>query len=232
MKKLSLDIVYRRLKEIYTPPKTFLHFRTPLDLAVVTILSAQCTDARVNIVSKHLFQKYHTPQDYLNVSREELEQDIHSCGTYRIKAKYIQELCRMILEHHGGEVPRTMAELIQLPGIGRKTASVVLSAAFGLHEGIAVDTHVLRVARRLGLSKSSTPEKVERDLMAGLPPEQWGEITTLLISHGRAVCMARNRQCGRCVFQQECPSSLTLGRSDLAKPSIPHRKRRMEKSRA
>lgn len=229
MKNLALDTVYRRLKETYTPPKTFLHFRTPLDLAVVTILSAQCTDQRVNIVSKHLFQKYHTPQDYLSVPREELEQDIHSCGTYRNKAKYIQELCRQIVEKHGGEIPRTMAELIELPGIGRKTASVILSAAFGLHEGIAVDTHVLRVSKRLGLSKHTIPEKVERDLMAGLPSEQWGEITTLLISHGRAVCTARSRQCERCIFRRECPSSRILGRSDLAKPDISHPMRRKQK---
>ncbi|MBI3331787.1 endonuclease III [Candidatus Peregrinibacteria bacterium] len=221
MAKISIEVAYRRLQAVYKPPRTFLHFRTPLDLAVVTILSAQCTDARVNIVSTTLFAKYKTPEDYLRVPRAELEQDIHSCGTYKNKAKYIQELCRIILEKHGGKIPQTMEELTALPGIGRKTASILLYAVFGKNEGIAVDTHVLRVAKRLGLTKHTHPVKVEKDLMAGLPREKWGDITTLLISHGRAICTARNRQCEKCLFQKNCPSSRVRGRSDLAKPEIP-----------
>lgn len=214
---LTAPIVLQKLKAIYTPPRTFLTWRTPLDLLIVTILSAQCTDARVNIVSKALYRKYKTPQDYLQVSRIELEQDIHSCGTYRNKAKFIQELCAILLEKHGGKVPQTMEELIALPGVGRKTASIILYAAFGKNEGIAVDTHVLRLARRLGLTRAKVQHKIELDLMRATPKEDWGLLNTLLISHGRAVCTARNRQCGKCVFQKECPSSLVLGKRDLAK---------------
>lgn len=218
-KKLTIPLVLQELDRLYDPPKTFLRFRTPLDLLVVTILSAQCTDARVNLVSRTLFRKYRTVDDYLGVPRRALERDIHSCGTYRTKSRYIQNLCAILKQKHKGRVPHTMEELLELPGVGRKTASVVLSAAFNKHEGIAVDTHVLRVSRRLKLSQGKTPETVERDLMRHTPRERWGDLTTLLISHGRGVCTARNRSCNRCVFRNFCPSSRTRGKADLAKKS-------------
>ncbi|MBM3227539.1 endonuclease III [Candidatus Peribacteria bacterium] len=212
---ITIPLVLRTLKQHHQPPKTFLHFRTPFDLLVATILSAQCTDARVNkVTEKILYPKYSAPADYAEVSLRELEHDIHSCGTYRNKAKHIQAMCKLLIARHGGEVPRAMHELVALPGVGRKTASVVLSAAFGIHEGIAVDTHVYRVAKRLGLSRGRSPEAVERDLMRGTTPQDWGTLTTLLISHGRAVCAARKRACDVCPFQKMCPSSWAEGRKD------------------
>lgn len=204
---------------LYKPPKTFLHFRTPVDLMVAVILSAQCTDARVNVVTETiLYPKYKTARDYVAVPRNELEEDIHSCGTFRMKAKHIQEACAMLIERFGNTMPRTIAELTQMPGVGRKTASVILAAAFDINEGIAVDTHVQRVAQRLGLSTHHDVKKIELDLMEQAPRKRWREVTTLLISHGRAVCVARGRKCGACVFKNECPSSLVLGKPDRAKP--------------
>ena len=176
----------------------------------------RCTDAHVNTVTPRLFKKYRNPQDYLGVSQSTLERDVHSCGTFRMKAKSIRGLCRLLLSEHGGRVPRTMEELIALPGVGRKTAAVVLYAAFGKQEGIAVDTHVQRLSRRLGLSDGKTPEKIELDLMAQVPRAQWGVLNTLMISHGRAVCRGQRRRCGECVFRDDCPSSLTRGKKDLA----------------
>ncbi len=223
---LTLPVVLAELGKLYKPPKTFLHYRTPLDLLLATILSAQCTDARVNIVTETiLYPKYKTAEDYVRVSRQELEKDIRSCGSYHQKARSIQETCHMLLQKHGGEVPRTMEELIELRGVGRKTASVVLSAAFGINVGIAVDTHVQRLSQRLGLSKYSDPGKIELDLMENAPKAQWRRVTTLLISHGRAVCTARNRDCPGCIFKDRCPSSLVLGRKDQAKPKSKKRSR-------
>jgi len=215
--KLTVQGVLQELRSLYKPPRTFLHYRTPLDLLVVTILSAQCTDARVNTVSKMLYKKYNTAKNYVTVPREELENDIRSCGTFRMKAKHIQEMCAILLEKHKGNVPHTMEELLELPGVGRKTASIILWACFSKNEGIAVDTHVFRVARRLGLSSGRTPAKVELDLMESTPKRSWGTLTTLLISHGRAVCTARNRKCDQCIFQKMCPSSHTERRRDLGK---------------
>ena len=215
---LSLSRVLRELRKLYHPPKTFLHYRTPLDLVVAVILSAQCTDARVNVVTRTiLYPKYKTAEDYVRVPRAELEQDVFSCGTYRMKAKHIQELCHLLLDQHGGEVPQTMEALIKLPGVGRKTANVILSAAFGINAGIAVDTHVIRLAQRLGLSTHSDPKKIELDLIEHAPRKHWRDVTVHLISHGRAVCTARDRQCATCAFATQCPSSLVLGRPDLAK---------------
>lgn len=214
---IPLETVVKTLETLYDPPKTFLHFRTPLDLLVAVILSAQCTDARVNIVTETiLYPKYKTAKDYLAVTRQELEKDVHSCGTYRMKAKHIQETCAILIEKHEGKVPQTMEELTELPGVGRKTASVVLAAAFDINAGIAVDTHVMRVSRRLGLTAHKEQGKIEQDLMAHAPRKRWRDVTVLLISHGRAVCTARKRQCERCVFNAECPSSLTRGKPDLA----------------
>ena len=221
---LTAGTVLRDLEKLYEPPRAFLDWKTPLDLLVAVILSAQCTDARVNIVTKVLFQRFRTAKDYAEADRAELEAFIRSCGTYRNKARFIQETCRLLLERHGGNVPETMAELTALPGVGRKTAAIILYAVYGKNEGIAVDTHVLRLARRLGLTRNAAQDKVERDLMASTPRPRWGRLTTLLISHGRAVCTARNRQCGVCVFRDRCPSSLTRGKPDLAK-SVPAPKR-------
>lgn len=214
---LSATQVLKTLRENYNPPRTFLYFRTPLDLLIATVLSAQCTDARVNVVTETiLYPKYKTVDDYLKTPRSELEDDVHSCGTYRAKAKYIHGICEILKREHGGKVPQTLAELVKLPGVGRKTAAVVLWAAFKKNEAFAVDTHVMRVAKRLGLTRHKEQGKIELDLMKALPPNDWGYMTTHLISHGRAVCTARNRACGRCVFQKMCPSSRVMGRPDLA----------------
>ncbi|MBI2523948.1 endonuclease III [Candidatus Peregrinibacteria bacterium] len=218
VESVSIDRVMRDLKKLYHPPKTFLHFRTPLDLLVATVLSAQCTDVRVNIVTRTiLYPKYRTARAYVSVTPGELENDIRSCGFYRTKAKNIQAMCQLLVTRFRGKVPETMEELTQLPGVGRKTAAIILAAAFGKNEGIACDTHVIRLSQRLGLTRHHDPKSIELDLMRLLPRRQWEIINPLLISHGRAICTARNRKCGQCVFQKECPSSLTMGRKDLAK---------------
>ncbi len=193
-----------------------MDFTTPFELLIATILSAQCTDARVNIVTKTLFVKYRSPQDVLAVTEEELQKDIFSCGHYRMKAKHIRETCLLLVDRFGGRVPDAMDELLTLPGVGRKTATVVLYAAFGKSEGIAVDTHVWRVSKRLGLTQSNAQDKLEQDLMRQTPRKDWGLLHTLLICHGRAVCVSRNRKCDLCVFREECPSSRTKKRLDLS----------------
>lgn len=210
--------VVRALQRLYHPPKTFLHFRTPLDLLVATVLSAQCTDVRVNLVTQTiLYPKYRTARDYANARSSDLTNDIRSCGFYRAKTKSIQAMCQILLERFHGKVPQTMEELTTLPGVGRKTAAVILAAAFGKNEGIACDTHVIRLSQRLGLTSHHDPKRIELDLMQQLPRPQWSVLNPLLISHGRAICTARNRQCSQCIFQKECPSSLVMGRRDLAK---------------
>ncbi|MEI8230677.1 MAG: endonuclease III [Candidatus Peregrinibacteria bacterium] len=219
MSSIAPTAILHILKRLYTPPRSFLAYETPLDLLVATILSAQCTDARVNLVTPKLFALCRSPEDYLRLSRKKLETLIHSCGTFRNKAKFIHGLCKILLKKHRGKVPQTMEELTELPGVGRKTAAIILYAAFGKNEAIAVDTHVGRLSLRLGLSKGKTPEKIEKDLLKLFPQKDWGLVNTLMISHGRAVCMARNRQCGECVFKKDCPSSLVGGRSDLARDS-------------
>ncbi|MDD5623689.1 MAG: endonuclease III [Candidatus Peribacteraceae bacterium] len=216
MSSLTPRAVLTSLKRLSHPPRSFLHWKTPLDLLVATILSAQCTDKRVNIVTKTLFRKLRKPADYVRLPRLELERLIHSCGTFRMKAKHIQELCRILLAEHGGRVPRTMEELTRLPGVGRKTAAIVLYGAFNKNEGIATDTHVMRLARRLGLTRQRVQGKIEHDLMQLFPRKEWGRMNALFISHGRAVCTARNRQCGKCVFWRSCPSSFVRGKRDLA----------------
>ncbi len=217
-KGIPLPMVLSTLDRLYDPPLTFLEYRTPLDLLIAVILSAQCTDVMINRITKEtLYPKYRTAHDYLAVPREELERDIRRSGHFRVKAAYIQETCQILLKKHGGEVPRTMEELTELRGVGRKTASVVLSAAFGINAGIAVDTHVIRLAQRLGLSTHHDPIKIELDLMDAAPRKRWRDVTVLLISHGRAVCTARGRKCGGCVFKDECPSSLMRRKSDRAK---------------
>lgn len=213
---LTATTVFRTLTRLYHPPRTFLHYTTPLELLLATVLSAQCTDARVNRVTKDLFARYRTPDDYCRASIHDLEAAIHSCGTYRMKARYLQGICAMLLSRHAGRVPSTMAELTALPGVGRKTAAIVLYAIYGIQDGVAVDTHVMRLSRRLGLSDNNTQKKIELDLMRDLPRSAWGPFSPLLISHARAVCTAYHRRCDRCVFSKECSSSSEQGYRDLA----------------
>ena len=215
-KGIFINSILTELERLYDPPKSFLTWETPLDLLVATVLSAQCTDQRVNMVTKELFRKCLKAEDYRDISRDELEKLIRPCGTFRIKAKHIQALSQILIENHKGKVPQTMEGLIELPGVGRKTAAIILYAAFGKLEGVAVDTHVMRLAQRLGLSKNKTPKKVEQDLMKIVPKKHWGRLNTLLISHGRVVCTARNRKCVSCIFKDECPSSKEKGKKDLA----------------
>jgi len=214
---LSVREVLSELERLYDPPTSFLTWKTPLDLVVATILSAQCTDVRVNVVTQKLFKKCRTAEHYIELSRKELEDLIHSCGTFRVKAKHIQELCQIIIDEHHGKVPQTLKELTALPGIGKKTAAIILYAAFGLQEGVAVDTHVMRLSRRMGLTKEKYPDKIALDLEKQTPRKQWGRLNTMFISHGRAVCTARNRKCADCVFRNRCLSSREQGQNDRAK---------------
>jgi endonuclease III len=184
-----------------------LHWSTPLELLVATILSAQCTDVRVNQVTETLFRRFRRPQDYLAVPAEELERAIQPTGFFRQKTAAIRGCCLAILERHGGEVPSTTAELVALPGVGRKTAAVVASNAFGRREGIAVDTHVRRLSRRLGLTRHSDPDKIERVLMQLYPRERWLQVSDVLIFHGRRICHARSPRCDRCPVTDLCPSA-------------------------
>lgn len=210
------------LRRLYPDAKCSLDFTTPLELLVATILSAQCTDERVNQVTKSLFQKYRTAQDYANADPETLEQDIKQTGFYRNKAKHIREAGQMIVARYGGETPRTMDELIALPGVARKTANVVMGNAFSVVEGVVVDTHVGRLARRLGLTESEDPVKVEQDLMALLPQRDWLDLSHMLIMHGRAVCQARKPFCEQCTLVPLCPTGQsTLGLTKGADASAP-----------
>jgi endonuclease III len=198
--------ILRILKKTYPAAKCTLDHRTPLQLLVATILSAQCTDERVNIVTKNLFRKYKTPEDFANAPEGELERDIQSTGFYRNKAKSIRAMAASLLEKYGGRVPETMEELIGLAGVGRKTANVVLGNAFDQNVGVVVDTHVARLSERLGLTKHSSPEKIELDLMELVPREDWTLWSHLLIHHGRAICKARGPECGKCVIFEHCPT--------------------------
>ncbi len=197
--------VLRGLRSEYPQAECALVHRDPLQLLVATILSAQCTDERVNMVTPGLFRKYPDAAAFASTSVEELGKDIHSTGFFNAKARHIIGACSAIIEHHGGEVPRTLAELVTLPGVGRKTASVVLGVAWRLVEGVVVDTHVYRLTRRLGFSRGNSPEAVERDLMALLPQEDWIEWSDRLIWHGRRVCDARKPRCSGCFAVAICP---------------------------
>jgi len=196
-----------RLSAHYPDARTALDFSTPLEILVAIILSAQCTDERVNLVTAQLFKKYRKAEDYYRVPQEELEKDIHSTGFFRNKAKSIQGATRMIVERFGNSFPNTMETLLELPGVARKTANCVLGNAFGITSGVVVDTHVLRVSARLGLTKEKDPEKVERDLMALVPKERWIDFSHWIINHGRALCKARKPKCGECFLSDICPSA-------------------------
>jgi endonuclease-3 len=193
--------VLKTLKKLYPNANCSLNFSSPLELLVATILSAQCTDVRVNIVTKSLFAKYKTASDFANETLPELENNIRSTGFYHNKAKSIQGACRRIVETYGGVVPDTMDELTTLPGVGRKTANVVLGTGFGKAVGVVVDTHVSRISQRLGLTESDNPEKIEQDLMKQFPKKSWTELSHLLIMHGRKLCTARNPKCDDCPFK-------------------------------
>ncbi len=204
----ALQIV-RRLRQRYPSVKIPLRHRDPLQLLIATILSAQSTDAQVNAVTPALFERYRTAEDFAGARREELERLIYSTGFYHAKARAIQNAARALLERHGGEVPKTMDELVQLPGVGRKTANVVLSR-FGV-PGIVVDTHVRRLSRRLALTAHDHPEKIERDLMPLIPQEEWSTFSLRLIYFGREVCTARRPRCPACPLLDLCPSGRFMG---------------------
>jgi endonuclease-3 len=205
-KQRTMKII-RLLRQEYPDVHCSLNFSTPLELLVATILSAQCTDERVNLVTANLFRKYRRAEDYYGVEQAELEQDIRSTGFYRNKAKAIQGAARIIAEQHGGSVPESIDELLELPGVARKTANVVLGNAFGITSGIVVDTHVSRLSTRLGLTQNTQPEKIERDLMELVPHKDWIDFSHLLIAHGRKVCNARKPLCDVCVVAKLCPSA-------------------------
>ena len=195
------------LKKEYPDARCTLDFKTPHQLLVATVLSAQCTDERVNIVTKDLFRKYRKPSDFAGADIRELENDIRSTGFFRNKAKSIRESARIIINHYRGRMPDSMAELVKLPGVGRKTAAVILGTAFGKAEGIAVDTHVMRLSKRLGLTKQKEATTIEKELMKLVPRSDWIIFSHLLISHGRAVCKARRPECKSCVLMSLCPSA-------------------------
>jgi endonuclease-3 len=199
--------VVARLKAEYPDARTELDWSNPLELLVATILSAQTTDVQVNKVTERLFAKYRTAEDYADSTPEVLEEDIRPTGFYRNKASSLRGMASALVEEHGGEVPRTMSELVALPGVGRKTANVVLGNAFGVDEGVVVDTHVRRVSGRLGLTQNRDPAKIEQDLMQAVPKDDWTIFSHLLILHGRRTCKARKPDCPNCTLNDICPSA-------------------------
>jgi endonuclease-3 len=209
MKKISkydrVVQIIRRLKKDFPEARTALTFENPLQLLISTILSAQCTDKRVNVITPMLFAKYKTAKDFAEVDSGELEIDIKSTGFYKMKAKHIKGACRAILDNHKGIVPQTMEDLTSLPGVGRKTANCVLGGAFGIQSGFVVDTHVIRLSNRLGLTVNQDAEKIEIDLMECVPKKEWYRFSNLLILHGRKTCNARRPLCNECKLADLCP---------------------------
>ena len=205
--KARTRTIIRRLKRAYPGAKCSLNHSNPFELLIATILSAQCTDERVNIVTADLFRKYTKPEDYLKVSPRELEKDIQSTGFFRNKTKSIQGASKLLSEEYGSQVPHTMDELLELPGVARKTANVVLGNAFGIKAGVVVDTHVTRLSHRLSLTQQKTAEKIEQDLIPIVPRKDWVIFPHLMIYHGRKICKARNPLCAECTIEKECPSS-------------------------
>lgn len=205
--KARVRKIIKLLKRAYPDAKCSLNHSNAFELLIATILSAQCTDVRVNIVTQDLFRKYRQPEDYLKVSPKELERDIRTTGFFRNKTKSIQGTAKVLTEEYGGEVPETIEELLELPGVARKTANVVLGNAFGINSGVVVDTHVTRLSHRLGFSAEKTAEKIEQDLIEIVPKKDWVIFSHLLIAHGRAICKARNPLCAECAVEKLCPSS-------------------------
>jgi endonuclease-3 len=199
--------ILSRLKKLYPDAKCALHHGNAYELLCATILSAQCTDARVNLVTPELFARYPSPFELARANPADVEDIIRSTGFFRNKTRSLIGMAQAVVERHGGEIPRTMEELRRLPGVGRKTANVVLGNAFDMNEGVTVDTHVTRLSRLLGLSRETEPEKIEQELMRLFPRESWGLLSHLLIFHGRQVCIARRPRCGSCVLAQVCPSA-------------------------
>jgi endonuclease-3 len=208
--KIRVLRIMSLLEKEFPDAKITLNYSNPLELLVATILSAQCTDQRVNLVTKTLFKKYRTAKDYANANTKELEQDIKSTGFYRNKAKNIKKASQLLVEKYSSQVPHTMDEILELAGVARKTANIVLQNAYGIVEGIAVDTHVRRVSSRLGLTKNKDPNKIEADLMEIIPHDKWTKITDLLIFLGRKVCTAKKPKCEICVLNKICPSAFTF----------------------
>ncbi len=204
-KDVNFSKIIKNLDTLYPEAHCALHYSNPLELLIATILSAQCTDVRVNQVTPKLFKKYRSAKDFAEVPLKELEQEIRSTGFFRSKARSIQESARKILEKFHGEVPQTLEELIQLPGVGRKTANVVLGVIFEKAEGVVVDTHVKRLSYRLGFTKQKDPHKIEKDLMKLVPQNRWIDFSHLLILHGRAICKARKPLCEKCLLNKNCP---------------------------
>jgi len=200
-----VEEIIKRLEKVF-PDKLELNFSTPFELVVAVVLSAQERDAKVNEITKELFKKFNTPQQFANASLEEIEKEISSVSFYKNKAKYIKEISQILVEKHGGEVPKSIEELEKLPGIGRKSANMILYNAFGINEGIAVDRHVLRVSQRLGLTKQQKPEKAEQELMKLVPRDQWGKFSNLLILLGRYICTAQKPKHSECPLYDLCPS--------------------------
>lgn len=205
-KKLRTAEIIKRLKKAYPTAHCALNHSNAFELLIATILSAQCTDERVNIVTSTLFRKYRGPKDFASASQAELETDIRSTGFFRNKAKNIRATSQRLIDEYGGEVPATMDELLSLPGVARKTANVVLGNAFGIASGVVVDTHVARLSQRLGLTKEKTPEKIELDLQVLVPRKHWVMFSHWLIFHGRQTCQARKPKCIECVLSDQCPS--------------------------
>src|SRR3982751_6564567 len=206
-KKQRTEQIIKLLKRAHPDAHCALNHANAFELLVATILSAQCTDDRVNIVTADLFRKYTKPEDYLKVPARELEKDIQSTGFFRNKTKSIQGTAKVLTEEYGGQVPHTMDELLELPGVARKTANVVLGNAFGVKAGVVVDTHVTRLSHRLGLTQEKTAEKIERDLIEIVPKKDWVIFPHLMIYHGRKICKARNPLCAECAIEKLCPSS-------------------------
>ncbi len=205
-------VIFQRLKEAYPDVRCTLDYESPLQLLVMTILAAQCTDARVNIVCKDLFKKYKTPADFAAAAQGELEKAIHTCGFFNQKARAIRESCRILLKEYGGKVPEDMEALLKLPGVGRKIANAVRGECFG-KPGVVVDTHCKRVAHRLGFTRNTDPTRIERDLMALWKEEHWTRFSHFMVFHGRAVCRARSPQCAECVVADLCPYPQRTGKS-------------------
>lgn len=203
VKEEDIKSVLKILSEVYADAKCALNYKTPYELLIATILSAQCTDQRVNVVTGELYKEYNTPDKIISLTEEELGEKIKSCGFYRNKSKNILGTTRYILTNYGGNVPKTMEELIKLPGVGRKTANVVLSNAYGV-PAIAVDTHVFRVSNRIGLANGNTPNEVEEQLMKNIPKNMWSDAHHYIIWHGRTLCKARKPQCSKCPILSFC----------------------------